>query len=177
MATSYHGCINAPEITTVSSNAFLDGGASAVFGENQHQQLQRQSQSKPRKIGDGAVGVSTTKGRSAGNEHWNNFIRKYKYKRDEASLCSVELFQRFAGYMLDEASNRASKSGKNVTVGTAVDYVGIAKESTRKEFPNNPIWVGHDSEKNGKNNSGGWYTKIRAEMHKTSLLAAIEKVI
>ena len=59
--------------------------------------------------------------------------------------------------------------------GTTSDYVGLVKEIIRKRFPKNAVWINHDTAKNGKNNSEGWFTAIKTDIERRGLLLAIEE--
>jgi len=48
-----------------------------------------------------------------------------------------------------------TKVPEPLTTSSATEYFGKAKEIIRT------VWVDHDSEKSGKNNSDGWFTRLK----------------
>jgi hypothetical protein len=124
------------------------------------------------RIGDGSVGESRKRGITAAYKYFNLFLAKKKASDDEATICNTSLFEEFASFLVSYA-NPASKDV--LQVGTCVAYFGSVKETLRKKFPLNSIWKDHDTPKGGRNNDGGWFTRISAAIDKNAKLRNIER--
>jgi hypothetical protein len=84
-------------------------------------------------------------------KHFYAFLQKQNLAPVESVVCSVDVFQRFAYYLVHEVES----GDDNLQVGTCSTYLSAAKEFVKSKFPLNPIWKDHDTERGGKNSGGG----------------------
>jgi len=110
--------------------------------------------------------------------HFEDFLIKKDLSSEsdnEDVICNILLFQEFAFYLMNMALKKNTIDPTPLKTSSAIANLGNVKEYIRSKYPQNIIWQGHDSEKGGKNNSGGWYTLIRIEMERCGLIRAIEQ--
>jgi len=82
-------------------------------------------------------------------------------KMTEISLCDINLYSRFAYYLVHHAVSRADK--QQLARDTALQYFRGFKEAVKERFPQNSIWKNHDKEENNKSKFG-WYSKIQRKI-------------
>jgi hypothetical protein len=108
--------------------------------------------------------------------HLRKFILlKKNNENDENQICNEDFWYEFGMYMLTSAKRQ--NDNERFSASTAISYFGICKEYSLKKFHSNKFWLNHDGIKGGKNNGGGWYTKIVKAMDDFSIKRAISEGI
>ena len=83
----------------------------------------------------------------------------------------LTFFELFATYL---CYNAKKADGEPHAPGSCSSYFGNGKEYVRKRWSTNNFWTDHDGAKTGKNNSGGWFTRLNAQLIKDAELRDIE---
>ena len=124
-------------------------------------------------MGDGDVGKSREKVLNSASTYFDLFLSQKQIRdTEERDVCRIEIFQEFSFFLFNF---RNSKDEFALKYSTCIVYVGAAKELVKKKFQSNPIWAGHDTAKGGRNNDGGWFTKINYDIMKQGLIRAVEQ--
>lgn len=126
--------------------------------------------SSPRKLGGSGSASSTVKGKGYALSHFMAFLDSKNIEIDlkdplprdlkkvESKLCSIPLWQQFAGYLCDVAVTKYTE--ESMMLGTVKQYLSGAKETVQALYKDNEIWYGHDSAYPVQG-VVPWYSKIR----------------
>ena len=75
----------------------------------------------------------------AANDGSNNSARSNPWKEQEIFLCRQKIWKEFGTYL----SDAKQVNGDLLSSGSAVNYLGQAKETVRKMYENNILWPEH----------------------------------
>ena len=108
---------------------------------------------------------------TAALKHLYDFLNKKKLSYNELTVCNIEFWKEFSSYLVWYALNKNMTD--NLSGSTCGIYFGNCKQKCREDFKSNAIWLNHDTEQGKKNNSGGWFTRLKISIDEMSAKKAI----
>ena len=114
-----------------------------------------------------------------GVKHLKAFFREESLREEiEHEVCKETVIEGFGLFLFNVVRNENSATEKFLAPATTGEYFGHGKEYTRRLHPNNPIWINHDTPKGeGRNNDGGWFTRMKTKLVDACSLRSIENGI
>ena len=113
------------------------------------------------RVGAAGGAQATVGGKSAAMKHFVVFLTKQYETAEvddipEEEVCSVDCFQRFAGYLVHAAED---SKGNSLASKTCNQYLSGVKNFLKEKYPRNPIFESADY-------PNSWYSKIRQDVEK-----------